>query len=147
MPESQDAARPPWGPGFLSLASWPYRLEYAVATIAIFGVVFGWRMVELRDFPLSDVLLFVLFFLLPDLVAFGPIGLSRQPQGRWPSWGPALYNVMHSLLVWAAVALLVWVLRAPLFWPFMGWAAHITMDRAAGYHLRARAQPEPSGSD
>jgi hypothetical protein len=109
-----------------------------VATLAILGVVFGWRMALLRSFPLSDVLLFVFFFLVPDIIAFVPIGLSRQPSARWPSWGPPLYDVRHSMLTWAAVMFLAWVLGILLVWPLLGWAARITMDRAVGYHLRAR---------
>ena len=138
MSESQDLPRPPWGPGFVPLGSWPYRLEYGVATVAILVVVFGWRMLVLHDLPLTDVLLFVGFFLLPDIVAFVPIGLSRPPAGQWPVWGPPLYNAFHSLLAWAAIFVVAWALTGTIVWAMLGWAAHITMDRAAGYHLRAR---------
>jgi len=139
MPESQDVPRPNWGPAFLPLGSWPYRVEYGVATIAILAVVFGWRMVVLRDFPVEDVLFFVLWFLLPDIVAFVPIGLSRSPSGSWPTWGAPIYNLMHSLLIWAALLFMLLLVTGGIQWPLLGWAAHITMDRTTGYHLRARS--------
>jgi hypothetical protein len=138
IPESRDVPRPSWGPAFLSFDSWPYRLEYAVGTVAILLLVLGWRGLVLHEFPTADLLLFVLFLLLPDLVAFVPMSLSRPPKGSWPSWGPPLYNGMHSLLVWAGAFLVAWVLTGGIFWPLLGWAAHITLDRAVGYHLRAR---------
>jgi len=144
MPGTPEIPTPGWGPDFLPIGSWPYRAEYAVATVAILVVVFGWRLVILHDFPDSAVLLFVLFFLLPDIVAFVPIGLSRSPRGTWPAWGPPLYNVMHSLLTWLAVFLLAWVATGSIVWPLFGWAAHITMDRAVGYHLRSRSVATPS---
>lgn len=147
MQESRDAPRPQWGPGFVSLDSWPYRIEYGVASVALLAIVFGWRMAILREFPVSDVLLFVLFFLLPDIVAFVPIGVSRPPAGHWPRWGPTLYNGVHSLLVWAAAFLLAWLLTGAVLWPLLGWAAHITVDRSVGYHLRAHEHGDslPSG--
>jgi hypothetical protein len=132
-------ATPGWGPAFLPIGSWPYRIEYGVGTVTILGIVFGWRMVVLHDFPLEDILLFVLFLLLPDLVAFIPMAFVRAPKGTWPPWGPPVYNVMHSLLTWAGVFLIIWVVTGSIFWPLLGWAAHITLDRAVGYHLRAPA--------
>ncbi|MGA7860401.1 MAG: DUF4260 family protein [Thermoplasmata archaeon] len=121
------------------MGAWPYRAEYAAATVAILAVVFGWRLIILHEPPDTAVLLFVLFFLLPDIVALVPIGLSRSPRGTWPAWGPPLYNVMHSLLTWLAVFLVARVLTGRIVWRFFGWAAHITRDRAVGYHLRARS--------
>jgi hypothetical protein len=139
MADRRGSATPDWGPSFLPIGSWPYRLEYAVGTLAILGIVFGWRMAVLREFPLGDVLLFVLFLALPDLVAFVPMAFARAPPGTWPPWGPPLYNVMHSLLVWAGIFLVLWVVTGTIFWPLLGWATHITLDRAVGYHLRAPA--------
>lgn len=139
MRESRDVSPPHWGPAFLAFGSWPYRLEYVAATAAILAIDFGWRMVVLREFPTDDVLLFVFFFLLPDLVSFVPFGVSRPAAGRWPTWGPSVYNFMHSLLTWAAVTVIAWLLSGPLVWPLLGWAAHITMDRSAGYYLRGRS--------
>lgn len=131
---------PQWGPEFLPLGSGLYRLEYAAATVAILVVLIGWRMVVLQDFRALDIFAVVLWFLLPDVVAFVPIGLSRSPKGSWPTWGSTLYNFMHSLLTWGGVFLIAWVLTGAVMWPLLGWAAHITADRAAGYHLRAGSQ-------
>jgi hypothetical protein len=144
MRESQDVPRPPWGPAFLSLGSWPYRVEYAIGTVAILVLVLGWRGLVLHELSTADVLLFVLFLFLPDIVAFVPMALSRSPKGNWPSWGPSLYNGMHSLLVWSGAFLVAWALTGTIFWPILGWAAHITLDRAVGYHLRSRVPKFPN---
>jgi hypothetical protein len=128
-----------WGPDFLPVGSWPYRAEYAVASLAILVLVFGWRLIILHEFPAASILLFVLFAALPDLVAFVPIGLSHAPKGSWPAWGPPFYNVMHSLLTWLAVFLIAWIVTGNVVWPLLGWAGHITVDRAVGYPLRARS--------
>jgi hypothetical protein len=143
MPESGDVMHPRWGPGFLPVNSWPYRVEYGVASVAILVVVFGWRLLILHAFPVGDILLFVLFLFLPDVVAFLPMAVSHAPQGGWPAWGSPVYNVMHSLLTWLGALLVAWVLSGSIFWPLLGWAAHITLDRAVGYHLRARAVSAP----
>lgn len=140
MAETEVQRNPRWGPEFLPIGSWPYRIEYAAGTVAILAVVFGWRAVILHEFPVSSVLLFVFFLALPDLVAFVPMGLSRVPRGSWPSWGPAVYNVTHSLLTWSGVFLLAWLVTGSIVWPLFGWAAHITLDRAVGYHLRAGSE-------
>jgi Domain of unknown function (DUF4260) len=121
------------------VSAWPYRVEYAIGTVAILVLVFGWRMEVLHEFPATSVLLFIFFVLLPDLIAFAPMGLSRSPKGTWPAWGPPVYNGMHSLLTWAAVFLVAWALTGSIVWPLLGWAGHITADRALGYQLRERS--------
>ncbi len=138
MAASQDLSPPQWGPAFLRLGSLPYRLEYTVATIAVFGIVFGWRLAILHDLDLEDTGLFIFWFLWPDLLAFLPIGVAMRGRTTWPRWGPTLYNVPHSLLTWAAVFLTWSALSGAVIWPLLGWAGHITMDRAVGYHLRAK---------
>ena len=141
IPTGREAGPPRWGPDFLPLGAWEYRLEYAVATVAILVAIFGWRMAVLRELPVTDLIAFVLWFLLPDIIAFVPIGLSRRKKGGWPQWGSLLYNLMHSLLTWVGVFFVAWVLTGGIPWPLLGWAAHITLDRAAGYHLRSRSDP------
>ncbi|MCI4353573.1 MAG: DUF4260 domain-containing protein [Thermoplasmata archaeon] len=137
-----------WGPEFLPVDFWAYRLEYAFATVAILLAVFGWRMVVLKEFVAADAIAFVFWFLLPDIVAFVPIGFSRSPKGTWPPWGSSLYNVMHSFLPWAGVFLIAWILSGGVVWPLLGWAAHITIDRAAGFQLRAKSvSPESSNPE
>jgi hypothetical protein len=141
--QSEDARAPPWGPGFLRLNSRVYRAEYAVATIAILLLLFGWRGLILKDLPWSAVLLTVFWAIWPDLVAFVPIGLASGSSRAWPPWGPALYNSVHNLLVWGAVFVLWSVLAGQIVWPLLAWAGHITADRATGYHLRAPVGPHP----
>lgn len=143
MAVSRDVEPPRWGPGFLSFGSVAYRLEYAAATVAVFGLLFGWRLALLHDLGPQDVALSIFWFVWPDLLAFVPIGLARRKDDRWPEWGPTLYNVPHSLLVWAGVFVAWGLLAHGVVWPLLGWAGHITMDRAAGYHLRARSDEPP----
>jgi len=136
MAASQDAVAPPWGPEFLRLNSWPYRLEYAVATASILLLLFVWRLWILRSLSSVDLLLVLFWAAWPDVLAFVPIGLQARRSRTWPKWGPALYNAGHSLLVWAAVFGLWSVLERAVPWPLLAWAGHITADRAVGYHLR-----------
>ena len=139
--QSGDAPAPPWGPGFVRLNSWVYRAEYAAATLAIVVLLFGWRWLILREFPWPSFLFTVFWAVWPDLAAFLPIGLASRGSREWPTWGPALYNSVHNLLVWGAVFLLASALAGQIVWPLLAWAGHITADRAAGYHLRAPVRP------
>lgn len=82
----------------------------------------------------------VFWFVLPDLAAFLPIGLANRRRLDWSTWGAPLYNVMHTWLTFGAVFLLASVVTAAIAWPVLGWAAHIAMDRAAGYYLRASSR-------
>jgi len=133
LDESRDAAPPRWGPAFLRLTAWPYRLEMAVFTIGLIAVLV-WRFV-VGDL---NVVATVFWFLWPDLVAFVPIGVAVRGGRRWPSWGPALYNAAHSFLVVVPVIAVGTILAGRIEWAILGWAGHITLDRAVGYHLRAR---------
>jgi hypothetical protein len=139
--ESQDAPAPPWGPGFLRLNSWAYRAEYAVATIAILLLLFGWRGFILGDLPWSSVLLAVFWAIWPDLAAFIPIGIASRGSRDWPPWGPALYNAVHNLLLWGVMFALWSLVTGQIAWPLLAWAGHITADRAAGFYLRAPRVP------
>jgi hypothetical protein len=126
-------------PGFLRLDSWPYRLEYAVATVAILAILFVWRLGILDALPPAAIGLTVFWMVWPDLLAFVPIGVASRASHGWPKWGSMVYNIPHSLLVWAVVFGAWSWLSGGLAWPLLGWAAHITTDRAVGYHLRARS--------
>lgn len=141
---SVDAPAPGAGPGFLRLSSWPYRLEYAAATLVIMGLLFVWRLGILHDLPPEDIALTLFWLVWPDLVAFVPIGLAARGSQKWPSWGALVYDVPHSLLVWAGVFAAWSVVAGGIAWPLLGWAAHITTDRAVGYYLRA---PSRHGED
>ncbi len=132
---SQDVPPPKFGPAFAGLSAWPYRLEMALAFLGLLVVLFYWRLFVVGDL---DVPVTVFWLLWPDLLAFIPIGLAMRKTTTWPSWGPVLYNIPHSFLVWLAV-FAVWSLVAgAIVWPLLGWAAHISVDRATGYYLRAR---------
>lgn len=141
MSLSEDVPAPPAGPGFIRLGSWPYRLEYAAATIAILLVLFVWRLLILHELPATDVALVVFWVVWPDLASFLPIGLASRRSREWPRWGPTVYNVFHSLLVWAAVFVVWTLLSGQINWPLLGWAGHITADRAVGFYLRAPGEP------
>ena len=134
---SADVTPPPWGPGFLRLNSVIYRAEYGAATLALLAIVFGWRWLALHELSEVEALLFLFWWALPDLVAFVPIGVSSRGSRSWPRWGPSLYNLFHNLLVWGVVFALWSLLTGQVVWPLLGWATHVTMDRAAGYYLRA----------
>ncbi|HZY91851.1 MAG TPA: hypothetical protein VFG07_03630 [Thermoplasmata archaeon] len=137
MDQTSDAPAPPWGPGFLRFTHALYRVEYTVGFVAIFAVLFGWQWYSGRSisWPLLGQSLF--WFLWPDLVAFVPIGLAQRGGRPWPRWGPALYDSVHTFLSWAGVFVIWSVVAGAIAWPLLGWAAHIAMDRGAGYYLRA----------
>jgi hypothetical protein len=80
----------------------------------------------------------------PDLFSFGPFFLTHLPMiiHRWgsrqrmeppdpsviPSFVYSAYDVTHSLVVWSAVALIVWSLRKKFPWVFTAVALHILCD-------------------
>lgn len=123
--------------GFLGLDSWFYRLEYAAATFVLLGILFVWRFGILHSLSSEGIALTVFWLVWPDLLSFIPIGFVTRRSKTWPSWGSLLYNLSHSLLVWAAVLTAWSVLIGGFYWPLLGWAAHLTADRAVGFHLRA----------
>lgn len=108
----------------------------AAFTIGLVAVL-AWRFV-VGDL---DVALTVFWFLWPDLVAFVPIGVAARGGKGWQRWGPTLYNAAHTFLVFLPVIVIWSVLDGKVEWPLLGWAAHITLDRAVGYYLRARKTP------
>jgi len=82
------------------------------------------------------------FGIMPDLFSFGIftagniLGLVSGPD--WGSGLPnpetipqfvhILYNITHSLVVFAVVFGLVWLLRKKLFIPILAWGLHILVD-------------------
>lgn len=117
----------------------------AAATFLLLAIMVGVPSLSVGGIDLAQT---VFWFLFPDLVAFVPIGLASKGTREWPLWGPWVYNVGHSFLKWGAV-LVVWSGAAgALYFPLLGWAAHISADRAFGYYLRAPVPPagpdEPS---
>jgi|SRR5579862_3062587 len=126
-----------FGPGFQSATSRLFRGEYALISLVIVGyLVWSYRS------GISWVALAVLIFfaILPDLVPFVPIGLYSSKDAEksaWPSWGAALYNTFHTILLWALVFGIVWIVLGAPYLPLFGWLLHITLDRSMGFTLRA----------
>ena len=126
-----------FGPGFQSSTSKLFRAEYALISLVIVAyLVYNYR----SGISLPDILALIFFGALPDLAAFIPIGAaSSKEKNTWPQWGASLYNLFHTILLWALVFALFWfVLRSP-YAPLLGWLLHITADRSAGYSLRDTA--------
>jgi hypothetical protein len=114
----------------------PYRIEMALATLAVLAILFYWRLLVVGTL---DVAATVFWLLWPDLAAFVPLGLASRGGSPWPSWGSILYNVTHSFAVWSSVFLLWSFSSGQIVWPLLAWAGHISADRALGYYLRSRA--------
>ena len=80
----------------------------------------------------------------PDLIAFGPFffrwalmgfpsypkapGLNAPALEAMPSYVFAAYNVTHSLVIWTAVFLLLFLLFRRPVWIFCAWVLHILCD-------------------
>ncbi|HZY94261.1 MAG TPA: hypothetical protein VFE98_05280 [Candidatus Bathyarchaeia archaeon] len=135
MTVSIDAKPPKSGPGFLRLNSLAYRLEMLLFTIVIVVVLFYWRLFVTRDL---NVYLTLFWLVWPDLASFIPIGLAARGSKNWPRWGSTLYNSVHTFPVWILVFTAWSLITGSIQWPLLGWAAYITLDRSAGYYLRAR---------
>jgi hypothetical protein len=83
-----------------------------------------------------------LFGIAPDFFSFGIftamtiLGLASGPD--WSSGVPAdssipqfvhtLYNITHSLVIFAAVFGIVWLIRKQPFLPMLAWGFHIIVD-------------------
>ena len=82
------------------------------------------------------------FGIFPDLFSFGiytvltVLGLMSGPDwgnnlpdaNAIPSFVHLLYNITHSLLIFALVFSLIWFLRRKAFLPMLAWALHILID-------------------
>jgi hypothetical protein len=78
----------------------------------------------------------------PDLLSFGiffgagVLGLSHRPD--WEAGPPdpqlipryvhSLYDLTHSLVIFAVVFALVWLVRKKPLWEMSGWGLHVLMD-------------------
>lgn len=88
---------------------------------------------------------FLLAFFLgiaPDLFSFGPffastfLGLAERPHfsseppdpSLIPHYVSQLYQVTHSIIIFAVIFALVWFLRKKPFWEMSAWGLHILMD-------------------
>jgi hypothetical protein len=99
------------------------------------GIAFGRR--NKKSFWLS-----LLFGMGPDLLAFGPfvilvlLGVAKRPNfsreppdpNSIPHYVYQLYNFSHSLIVFAILFAILWlILRRPI-WVFCAWGLHIIFD-------------------
>lgn len=146
MPAAAVTSANHFGPGFRGTNSWLFRIEYAVGTLALVLALVGGPWGPARLGSLGAIGAAVFWFLWPDLLAFVPIGLVGVRGGEWPRWGPALYNTGHHLAVWAGVFVAWSWLTGGIAWPLIGWAIHITLDRAVGYTLRAAPSQPGAGT-
>jgi membrane-bound metal-dependent hydrolase YbcI (DUF457 family) len=67
----------------------------------------------------------------PDVLAFGPFLISQFGSRDWrefPLYVHQSYNVTHSLVVWASVALAIWYFRKSFPWVLGAWGLHILCD-------------------
>lgn len=98
-----------------------------------------WTAVVYKKLPLRRRLLAAFFGVAPDFASFGVFFVQRLWQGFWqvgkppfeliPGYVYALYNLTHSLVVFALVAALVYFLRGRRWWwPMFAWALHIGID-------------------
>src|SRR3989344_3824981 len=82
------------------------------------------------------------FGVLPDLLAFGPFFVSIFLGFRnWPGFNDTeppnpelipsyvsnIYNVTHSLVIFLAVFLIVWIILRRPFWEMSAWVLHILL--------------------
>jgi membrane-bound metal-dependent hydrolase YbcI (DUF457 family) len=84
------------------------------------------------------------FGVMPDLFAFGPHFVAsiwdslagnggtpigpRHGHANIPGYIFAIYNVTHSLVVFALAFALVWAVRRRPWWPMGAWGLHVLMD-------------------
>ncbi len=81
------------------------------------------------------------FGVMPDLFSFGILtvatvfGFSARPDwgghptnASIPAYVHSLYNVTHSLIVFAVVFAIVWLVRRKPFLPMLAWGLHVLMD-------------------
>jgi hypothetical protein len=89
-----------------------------------------------------DFLFAAAFSVLPDLLGEGvmmslaALGLDGMPTwehghpsiGDFPAYAQNFYNASHSLIIFALVFSLVWLLRKGAFLPLAAWGIHILID-------------------
>lgn len=80
----------------------------------------------------------------PDLFSFGPFFLTHLPMviERWmhrtrmeppdpriiPTYVYHAYNVTHSLVIWVALVLILYLIFKKFYWAFCAWPLHILCD-------------------
>lgn len=98
-----------------------------------------WTAAVYQKLPLKPRLWAAFFGVAPDFASFGIFFIQRLWAGFFqigkppfeliPGYVYTLYNLTHSLVVFAAVALVVYLVRGRrLWWPLLGWGLHISID-------------------
>jgi hypothetical protein len=106
---------------------------------ANYGGRVGNKTLEKKKKPLIKLPWITFWGVFPDLFAFGipmtigifsAIGNGVYKFGRPDMFGlPAtLYQYSHSLVIWAVVFLIVWVIAKRPRFELLGWALHILID-------------------
>ena len=100
------------------------------------------KVVKDRTQKIKSIGLAAFFGVAPDFFAFGPFiilwflrnGLTapwpQEPPGDHiiPQYVHELYHISHSLVIFAAVFALVWLIRRKPYWELSAWALHILID-------------------
>lgn len=82
------------------------------------------------------------FGVMPDLLSFGILsfmrilGLASGPDwsnglpkmSEIPAYVHAMYNVTHSLFIFALAFVIVFLITKKIFWPMFAWLLHILID-------------------
>ncbi|MBI4143331.1 hypothetical protein HY487_00440 [Candidatus Woesearchaeota archaeon] len=84
------------------------------------------------------VWLATLFGLLPDFLSFGIVFIINLFNGNFhrgpppvnsvPEWLFAAYNMTHSLIIFLAAFLLIYLFTKKWFWPLAAWGIHVMID-------------------
>lgn len=106
---------------------WLYRLEWLAVALLAVALLIG----QLEWGAPNTVWLVLFFAVMPDL-ALLTFPLARSGA----SWPFALYNALHTIVIWAAVMAANLLAGWGLEWILMVWLAHIAADRALGFALR-----------
>jgi hypothetical protein len=98
------------------------------------GVVFGRRHFWWAFFfgAAPDFFTFGPFFLRWAFMGFPPFphapGLRAPALEVFPPYVFVAYNISHSLVIWTAAFLILWILFKKPVWVFCAWALHILCD-------------------
>lgn len=75
-----------------------------------------------------DLFSFGIYFIQRLLSGISPFGGGRPDPSVIPSYVPVFYNITHSLVVFALIFGVVWLLRKKPFWLMGAWGLHILFD-------------------
>lgn len=92
-----------------------------------------------KDAPEQERWLAIIFGTMPDLVSFGSMFNSvflrkilffkKPPKSLFPPYIMVLYDICHSLIVWLAIFLILWLFTPHwLALSWCGWGFHILLD-------------------